>query len=109
MLPACSLEAGGESGAGVVPARGEILVDAIGFDTGLEHGVALRCQRLAAVALRGPDVVDEHGRETVGKKQLPGCNGALIVATGFLSALSTLPARWTSTRKLSVLLVYDLT
>ncbi len=68
-----SFEAGLQAGPGVVPAGGEVLVDAPRFDAGLNHRVALRGERLATVALGDADVADEHGRGTTKKD---GCQGA---------------------------------
>jgi hypothetical protein len=53
-------QAGGQTGAVVVPAGGEILVDAVGFDAGSQQSVTLWRQGLAAVAFRDPDVADQH-------------------------------------------------
>jgi len=78
------LEAGLQAGPGIVAAGGDVVVDALGFDAGLEHHIALRGERLAAIALGHPDVADEHGRGATRERWLPGCDLALIVATGFL-------------------------
>jgi len=45
------LQAGGQTGALVVPAGGEIFIDAVGLDAGGKQSVPLRRQGLAAVAL----------------------------------------------------------
>ena len=68
------LEAGEEARAGVVPAGGEILVDALGVNAGGEQRVALGSQRLGAVALRDPDIADEHGRRTTRKEPGKGAS-----------------------------------
>jgi hypothetical protein len=56
----------------IVPARGKVLVDALWRDAGLEHRIALRGERLAAIALRDPDVADEHGRKITRKEPSQG-------------------------------------
>jgi hypothetical protein len=51
-----------------MPAGGEILIDALGSDAAGEKRVALWSERLAAVALRDPDVADQPGRPEAARK-----------------------------------------
>jgi len=66
------LEAGEEAGPGVIAAGGKVLVNALGPDAGGEQGVALRRERLAAVALRDSGVADENGRGITRKERAQG-------------------------------------
>ena len=54
------LEACRQAGAIVPAARGQVLIDPGGINTGGKHRVALRHQRLGAVGLRDTDVADQH-------------------------------------------------
>lgn len=61
-------QTGQQAGAGIMPAGGEILVDAFIGDASGEKRVALRSERLAAVALRDPDVADQHESPEAARK-----------------------------------------
>jgi hypothetical protein len=56
-----------QPGTVIAAAGGEILIEAVGLDTGGKQRIALRRQRLAAIALGHPDVADQHGAETARK------------------------------------------
>ena len=62
------LQACQQAGPGIVSAGSEILVDALPGNAGSEHRVALRGERLAAIAFRNSDVADQHGRRDVVRK-----------------------------------------
>jgi hypothetical protein len=62
VAPAQRLEAGGEPGPVVAPARREVLVEVRGIDPGGDERVALEVRDLGPVRLGHPHVPDQHER-----------------------------------------------
>jgi hypothetical protein len=55
-----AFETGRKAWTVVTPARGQILIDTGGINTGGKHRIPLRRERLGAVGLRDADIADEH-------------------------------------------------
>jgi hypothetical protein len=58
------LETGRKARTVVTPARGQILIDTEGVNTGGKHCILLRRECLGAVGLRDADIADEHRGST---------------------------------------------
>ena len=99
------LQACQQAGPGVVSAGCEILVDALLCNAGGEHCVALRGERLAAVALRNPDVADQHGRsDAVRKDSAQPATSYSFPQRVFSRSASSVQLLTTSVRKPTVFL-----
>ncbi len=68
------LEAGDQAGTCIMPAGGKVLVNAFGLNSSSQQRITLGSERLRTIALRNPDVADEHGRRTTRKEPGQGAS-----------------------------------